>query len=83
MDHNQERETILSETQNRTHILSKEVLSLKDEKTRQVSNLTCWQFKWGSWNPVLSLDVPMKHPATGLLCIWSCMSILMGGHVAK
>ncbi|PKK18766.1 leucine rich repeat containing 45 [Columba livia] len=39
MDHNQERETILSETQNRTHILSKEVLSLKDEKTRQFLDL--------------------------------------------
>ncbi|NWQ79835.1 LRC45 protein, partial [Columbina picui] len=39
MDHNQERQTILSETQNRTYILSKEVLSLKDEKTRQFLDL--------------------------------------------
>ena len=61
MDHNRDRQTILSETQNRTYILSKEVLSLKDEKTKQVSNLTCWQFKWGSWNPMFSLGVPMKH----------------------
>lgn len=48
MNHNQDRQTILSETQNRADILSKEVLSLKDEKTKQVSSLTCWQFQWGS-----------------------------------
>ncbi|NXG73402.1 LRC45 protein, partial [Baryphthengus martii] len=35
MDHNQDRQAILRETQNRTYILSKEVLSLKDEKTKQ------------------------------------------------
>ncbi|XP_071672767.1 leucine-rich repeat-containing protein 45 isoform X5 [Patagioenas fasciata] len=39
MDHNQERQTLLSETQNRTYMLSKEVLSLKDEKTRQFLDL--------------------------------------------
>ncbi|NXV45739.1 LRC45 protein, partial [Uria aalge] len=55
MNHNQDRQTILNETQNRTYILTKEVLSLKDEKTKQVSSLTRWQFKWGSWNPMLSL----------------------------
>uniref|UniRef100_A0A663DQS3 Leucine rich repeat containing 45 n=1 Tax=Aquila chrysaetos chrysaetos TaxID=223781 RepID=A0A663DQS3_AQUCH len=47
MDHNQDRQTILSETQNRAYILSKEVLSLKDEKTKQVSNFMCWPFRWG------------------------------------
>lgn len=52
MDHNQDRQTILRETQNREYILSREVLSLKDEKTKQVSNLMCCQFKWGSWNPI-------------------------------
>ncbi|XP_074703876.1 leucine-rich repeat-containing protein 45 [Strix aluco] len=39
VDHNQDRQTILSETQNRTYILSKEVLSLKDEKTKQFLDL--------------------------------------------
>ncbi|XP_008939182.1 PREDICTED: leucine-rich repeat-containing protein 45, partial [Merops nubicus] len=39
MDHNQDRQNILSETQNRTHILSKEVLSLKGEKTKQFLDL--------------------------------------------
>ncbi|KFQ98924.1 Leucine-rich repeat-containing protein 45, partial [Opisthocomus hoazin] len=39
MDHNRDRQTILSETQNRTYILSKEVLSLKDEKTKQFLDL--------------------------------------------
>ncbi|XP_040438226.1 leucine-rich repeat-containing protein 45 isoform X3 [Falco naumanni] len=39
MNHNQDRETILNETQNRTYILSKEVLSLKDEKTKQFLDL--------------------------------------------
>ncbi|NXY82921.1 LRC45 protein, partial [Alcedo cyanopectus] len=39
MDHNQDRQNILSETQRRTHILSKEVLSLKDEKTKQFLDL--------------------------------------------
>ncbi|XP_068007457.1 leucine-rich repeat-containing protein 45 isoform X1 [Melanerpes formicivorus] len=39
MDHNQDRQTILSETQNRTYILTKEVLSLKDEKTKQFLDL--------------------------------------------
>uniref|UniRef100_A0A663DQW1 Leucine rich repeat containing 45 n=1 Tax=Aquila chrysaetos chrysaetos TaxID=223781 RepID=A0A663DQW1_AQUCH len=39
MDHNQDRQTILSETQNRAYILSKEVLSLKDEKTKQFLDL--------------------------------------------
>ncbi|KFQ98745.1 Leucine-rich repeat-containing protein 45, partial [Nipponia nippon] len=38
-DHNQDRQTILRETQNRTHILSKEVLSLKDEKAKQFLDL--------------------------------------------
>ncbi|XP_068269597.1 leucine-rich repeat-containing protein 45 isoform X2 [Nyctibius grandis] len=38
-DHNQDRQTILSETQNRAYILSKEVLSLKDEKTKQFLDL--------------------------------------------
>uniref|UniRef100_A0A8C3L3S3 Leucine rich repeat containing 45 n=1 Tax=Chrysolophus pictus TaxID=9089 RepID=A0A8C3L3S3_CHRPC len=36
MDHNQDRQTILSETQHRTCVLSKEILNLKDEKTKQV-----------------------------------------------
>uniref|UniRef100_A0A8C9FE47 Leucine rich repeat containing 45 n=1 Tax=Pavo cristatus TaxID=9049 RepID=A0A8C9FE47_PAVCR len=40
MDHNRDRQTILSETQNRTCVLSKEILNLKDEKTKQVSNPT-------------------------------------------
>ncbi|NXU09742.1 LRC45 protein, partial [Pardalotus punctatus] len=35
LDHNQDREAILSEAQNQVNILSKEVLSLKDEKNRQ------------------------------------------------
>ncbi|NWU98400.1 LRC45 protein, partial [Upupa epops] len=35
MDHNQDRQTILSETQNRAYVLSKEVSSLKNEKTKQ------------------------------------------------
>uniref|UniRef100_A0A8C4V314 Leucine rich repeat containing 45 n=1 Tax=Falco tinnunculus TaxID=100819 RepID=A0A8C4V314_FALTI len=39
MNHNQDRETILNETQNRTYILSKEVLSLKDENTKQFLDL--------------------------------------------
>ncbi|KFQ58364.1 Leucine-rich repeat-containing protein 45, partial [Pelecanus crispus] len=39
MDHNQDRQTILRETQNRTYVLSKEVLSLKDEKTKQFLDL--------------------------------------------
>uniref|UniRef100_A0A8B9NDW8 Leucine rich repeat containing 45 n=1 Tax=Accipiter nisus TaxID=211598 RepID=A0A8B9NDW8_9AVES len=39
MDHNQDRQTILNETQNRAYILSKEVLSLKDEKTKQFLDL--------------------------------------------
>ncbi|KAM6050201.1 leucine-rich repeat-containing protein 45 isoform 2-T3 [Theristicus caerulescens] len=38
-DHNQDRQTILRETQNRAHILSKEVLSLKDEKAKQFLDL--------------------------------------------
>ncbi|KFV52425.1 Leucine-rich repeat-containing protein 45, partial [Gavia stellata] len=38
-DHNQDRQTILSETQNRACILSKEVSSLKDEKTKQFLDL--------------------------------------------
>uniref|UniRef100_A0A8C6JIF1 Uncharacterized protein n=3 Tax=Melopsittacus undulatus TaxID=13146 RepID=A0A8C6JIF1_MELUD len=39
MNHNQDRQSILSEIQNRTSILSKEVLSLKDEKTKQFLDL--------------------------------------------
>ncbi|KFQ40454.1 Leucine-rich repeat-containing protein 45, partial [Mesitornis unicolor] len=39
MDHNRDRQTLLSETQNRMCILSKEVLSLKDEKTKQFLDL--------------------------------------------
>ncbi|KAM9537496.1 leucine-rich repeat-containing protein 45 isoform 2-T2 [Guaruba guarouba] len=39
MNHNQDRQTILSESQNRADILSKEVLSLKDEKTKQFLDL--------------------------------------------
>ncbi|NXY72323.1 LRC45 protein, partial [Glareola pratincola] len=39
MNHNQDRQTILNETQNRTYILTKEVLSLKDEKTKQFLDL--------------------------------------------
>uniref|UniRef100_A0A8C3Y6U5 Leucine rich repeat containing 45 n=1 Tax=Catharus ustulatus TaxID=91951 RepID=A0A8C3Y6U5_CATUS len=35
LDHNQDREAILSEAQNRVNILNKEVLSLKDEKNKQ------------------------------------------------
>uniref|UniRef100_A0A8C0VK42 Leucine rich repeat containing 45 n=1 Tax=Cyanistes caeruleus TaxID=156563 RepID=A0A8C0VK42_CYACU len=37
LDHNQDREAILSEAQNQVDILSKEVLSLKDEKNKQVT----------------------------------------------
>ncbi|XP_062362068.1 leucine-rich repeat-containing protein 45 isoform X2 [Cinclus cinclus] len=36
LDHNQDREAILSEAQNQVNILSKEVLSLKDEKSKQL-----------------------------------------------
>ncbi|NXS54549.1 LRC45 protein, partial [Brachypteracias leptosomus] len=39
MDHNQDRQNILSETQNRAYVLSKEILSLKDEKTKQFLDL--------------------------------------------
>ncbi|KAM6317579.1 leucine-rich repeat-containing protein 45 isoform 2-T2 [Podargus strigoides] len=39
MDHNQDRHAILSETQNRAYILNKEILSLKDEKTKQFLDL--------------------------------------------
>ncbi|XP_014807067.1 PREDICTED: leucine-rich repeat-containing protein 45 isoform X2 [Calidris pugnax] len=39
MNHNQDRQAILNETQNRTYILSKEVMSLKDEKTKQFLDL--------------------------------------------
>ncbi|XP_053939574.1 leucine-rich repeat-containing protein 45 isoform X2 [Cuculus canorus] len=39
MDHNQHCQAILSEAQNRADILSKEVLSLKDEKTKQFLDL--------------------------------------------
>ncbi|XP_031984551.1 leucine-rich repeat-containing protein 45 isoform X3 [Corvus moneduloides] len=35
LNHNQDREAILSEAQNQMNILSKEVLSLKDEKNKQ------------------------------------------------
>ncbi|NWW81959.1 LRC45 protein, partial [Climacteris rufus] len=35
LDHNQDRETILSEAQNQMNILSKEFLSLKEEKNKQ------------------------------------------------
>uniref|UniRef100_A0A8C3MS34 Leucine rich repeat containing 45 n=1 Tax=Geospiza parvula TaxID=87175 RepID=A0A8C3MS34_GEOPR len=35
LNHNQDREAILSEAQNQVNILSKEVLSLKDEKNKQ------------------------------------------------
>lgn len=58
LDHNQDREAILSEAQNQVNILSKEVLSLKDEKNKQVSR--CWQFRWGTCNPLLSLEVPQN-----------------------
>ncbi|XP_068510670.1 leucine-rich repeat-containing protein 45 isoform X3 [Anas acuta] len=39
LDHNQDRQTILSETQNRACMLSKEILNLKDEKTKQFLDL--------------------------------------------
>ncbi|NXU53908.1 LRC45 protein, partial [Turnix velox] len=39
MNHNQDRQTILNESQNRTYILSREILSLKDEKTKQFLDL--------------------------------------------
>ncbi|NXJ82924.1 LRC45 protein, partial [Trogon melanurus] len=39
MVHNQDRQNILSETQNRAYILSKEIVSLKDEKTKQFLDL--------------------------------------------
>ncbi|KYO20470.1 leucine-rich repeat-containing protein 45 [Alligator mississippiensis] len=39
MDHNQDRQSILAENQSRTHVLSKEVLSLKEEKAKQFLNL--------------------------------------------
>ncbi|XP_071430101.1 leucine-rich repeat-containing protein 45 isoform X2 [Pithys albifrons albifrons] len=35
LNHNQDRETILSEAQNQVYVLNKEVLSLKDEKNKQ------------------------------------------------
>lgn len=65
LDHNQDRDVILSEAQNKVNILSKEVLSLKDEKNKQVRR--CWQFKWGNWNPLLSFEVPTEHSVTVLL----------------
>uniref|UniRef100_A0A8C2UG93 Leucine rich repeat containing 45 n=1 Tax=Coturnix japonica TaxID=93934 RepID=A0A8C2UG93_COTJA len=39
MDHNRDRQTILSESQNRTSVLSKEILNLKDEKAKQFLDL--------------------------------------------
>ncbi|XP_009069668.1 PREDICTED: leucine-rich repeat-containing protein 45, partial [Acanthisitta chloris] len=39
LDHNRDRETILSEAQNQVSILSKEVMSLKDEKNKQFLDL--------------------------------------------
>ncbi|XP_050175279.1 leucine-rich repeat-containing protein 45 isoform X2 [Myiozetetes cayanensis] len=39
LDHNQDREAILSEAQNRVYILNKEVLNLKDEKNKQFLDL--------------------------------------------
>ncbi|XP_019412057.1 PREDICTED: leucine-rich repeat-containing protein 45 isoform X3 [Crocodylus porosus] len=39
MDHNQDRQSILAENRSRTHVLSKEVLSLKEEKAKQFLNL--------------------------------------------
>ncbi|XP_064379012.1 leucine-rich repeat-containing protein 45 isoform X2 [Dromaius novaehollandiae] len=39
LDHNQDRQTILSETRSRTQVLSKEVLSLKNEKAKQFLDL--------------------------------------------
>lgn len=65
LDHNQDREAILSEAQNQVNILNKEVLSLKDEKNKQVSK--CWQFKWSNWNPLLSLEIPTEYSVTVLL----------------
>lgn len=37
MEHNQERQNILSKNRNMTKILSKEVMCLKEEKAKQVS----------------------------------------------
>ncbi|KAH0629420.1 hypothetical protein JD844_011481 [Phrynosoma platyrhinos] len=39
MEHNQERQTILYKSRNMTQVLSKEVLSLKEEKTKQFLDL--------------------------------------------
>ncbi|KAJ7422747.1 Leucine-rich repeat-containing protein 45 [Pitangus sulphuratus] len=39
LDHNQDREAILSEAQNQVYILNKEVLNLKDEKNKQFLDL--------------------------------------------
>ncbi|XP_035198132.1 leucine-rich repeat-containing protein 45 isoform X1 [Oxyura jamaicensis] len=39
LDYNQDRQTILSETQNQACMLSKEILNLKDEKTKQFLDL--------------------------------------------
>ncbi|NWH58672.1 LRC45 protein, partial [Geococcyx californianus] len=39
MTYNQDRQAILSESQNRAHVLSEEVLRLKDEKTKQFLDL--------------------------------------------
>lgn len=39
MEHNQERQNILSKSQNKTHILNKEMLCLKQEKAKQFLDL--------------------------------------------
>ncbi|KAJ7315942.1 hypothetical protein JRQ81_002104 [Phrynocephalus forsythii] len=39
MEHNQERQNILCKSRNMTHVLSKEVLSLKEEKAKQFLDL--------------------------------------------
>ncbi|NXT74949.1 LRC45 protein, partial [Zapornia atra] len=39
MDHNRDRQTLLGETQNRVHVLTKELWSLKDEKNQQLLDL--------------------------------------------
>ncbi|XP_040495910.1 leucine-rich repeat-containing protein 45 isoform X6 [Ursus maritimus] len=44
MDHNQERQTTSRENRARTHVLSKEVQHLQEEKSRQGSGWLCPQF---------------------------------------
>lgn len=58
MDHNQDRQSILAENQSRTHVLSKEVLSLKEEKAKQV-NIFLY-LGWGTREPGCPTSISMQ-----------------------